>query len=210
MPWDALLRSATWGATLLCLASLGVLVLRTARTGRPHLYSRPGGDPLRGVVYAFTKGMMPWEKESVAKHPLTFSAGILFHLGIAAAFLLLYAHLLALPLPATATQLLMFSSLVGAILGFGLLLKRALKPPLRRISSPDDFLSNLLVDLFLLFTTLFHSDLIAAPLWLLSATLLLLVIPLGKIRHCVFFFYTRTLFGMFFGRRGVFPGPKAR
>ena len=30
-------------------------------------------------------------------------------------------------------------------------------------------------------------------------------VPLGKIRHCLFFFPTRYFFGSYFGRRGVLP-----
>jgi len=35
-----------------------------------------------------------------------------------------------------------------------------------------------------------------------------LYIPVGKIRHCFFFFYSRILFGLFYGRRGVLPQNK--
>ena len=35
--------------------------------------------------------------------------------------------------------------------------------------------------------------------------LLLAYAPLGKIRHCLFFFTTRSAFGTFFGRRGTYP-----
>jgi hypothetical protein len=30
---------------------------------------------------------------------------------------------------------------------------------------------------------------------------------LGKIRHCLYFFFSRMFFGKFFGRRAVFPHP---
>jgi hypothetical protein len=38
---------------------------------------------------------------------------------------------------------------------------------------------------------------------------MLVYIPLGKIRHCLYFFFSRTFFGKFFGRRAVFPHPQA-
>jgi len=80
---------------------------------------------------------------------------------------------------------------------------------LRGISCPDDFAANVLVDLLLAAAI--------ASLWipgadavlLATAALLFLYIPLGKIRHCFFFFYSRILFGIFFGRRGVLP-PRPR
>jgi hypothetical protein len=33
-------------------------------------------------------------------------------------------------------------------------------------------------------------------------------VPLGKIRHCLYFFFSRIFFGKFFGRRGVLPHPE--
>ena len=45
----------------------------------------------------------------------------------------------------------------------------------------------------------------ADGLWLAEAVLLLVYAPLGKIRHCLFFFTTRYQLGAFFGRRGTFP-----
>jgi len=34
-------------------------------------------------------------------------------------------------------------------------------------------------------------------------------VPLGKIRHCLYFFFSRLFFGKFFVRRSVFPHPGA-
>jgi hypothetical protein len=38
-----------------------------------------------------------------------------------------------------------------------------------------------------------------------AAIVLLLYVPLGKIRHCLFFFATRYHTGIYFGRRGTLP-----
>ena len=43
--------------------------------------------------------------------------------------------------------------------------------------------------------------------YLVSAAMLI-YLPLGKIRHCLYFFFSRTFFGKFFGRRGVLPHPE--
>jgi hypothetical protein len=42
----------------------------------------------------------------------------------------------------------------------------------------------------------------------LVSIVMFLYIPMSKIRHCFFFFYTRTLFGFFYGRRGALPPPR--
>lgn len=40
------------------------------------------GPPKRGVLYAFTFGMMPWAKESTRRHMLAYLRGVGFHAGI--------------------------------------------------------------------------------------------------------------------------------
>jgi hypothetical protein len=90
----------------------------------------------------------------------------------------------------------------------GLLLKRSVFGYMRHISGPDDFIANALVDLFLL-SALLNSFLGGLQSFFWGAAIILfLYIPLGKIRHCFFFFYSRILFGVFFGRRGVYPKQK--
>jgi hypothetical protein len=46
------------------------------------------------------------------------------------------------------------------------------------------------------------------PMYVISAVTFVYV-PLGKIRHCLYFFFSRIFFGKFFGRRAVFPHPAA-
>src|SRR6266540_2111926 len=44
------------------------------------------------------------------------------------------------------------------------------------------------------------------PMYLVSA-ITFVYVPFGKIRHCLYFFFSRLFFGKFFGRRAVFPHP---
>jgi len=201
-----LLRILTLTAALFCLCSLTMLVLRTHALGEKKFFSRPHGSAAAGVVYALGKGMLPWEKESAGKHLPTFIGGIFYHAAIFLTLLyLLWIVILSVPpFPVWAFRI---AAAVGVGSGAALLGKRAFKSHLRRLSCPDDFFANFFVDIFLLLALL-HSFYPAAEAWLLVAAILLfLYIPLSKIRHCFFFFYTRILFGIFFGRRGVFPQP---
>jgi hypothetical protein len=86
-----------------------------------------------------------------------------------------------------------------------LFLKRILLPVIRKISCPDDYAANLLVDIFLVFTFVQTYSESFTPFYYLAAVVMLLYIPVGKIRHCFFFFYAKMLFGNFYGRRGVLP-----
>ena len=187
-------------------ASLGALVLMVFRTfsfGRREYLSAPRGYGGRGLVYAFGRGML--DKESVSRHRPTMAGGALYHMAIFAG--LAYVLWTALPLrvspPLWAFRPLL---LVGAVVGLSLFVKRTAKPHLRRLSCPDDFFANLFVDTFLLLALLHTFFPALEPVFLGFSVLLFVYIPLGKIRHCFFFFYTRIVFGLHFGRRGALPG----
>jgi hypothetical protein len=197
--WSVLLAGA-W--TILALAFLH---LKAKLYGKRTLYSTPAGDSAQGVLYAFTKGMAPWAKESVMLNLPSYGAGMVFHAGVFTAFSLLLVALIGLELPSFLLFLVRVLATAGTLGGLGLLAKRAVKPQLRGLSSPDDFVSNLLSTLFvgLALAWTFHPTL--ASLWMCEAILLLVYAPLGKIRHCFFFFTTRYHLGAFFGRRGTFP-----
>jgi hypothetical protein len=199
------LRYVVVAAFCFSLLSLIVLVLKTFIWGRKTLHSEPRGKAFRGILYAFGRGMMPWEKESAAKNLPTYVAGVLYHSGIFAGLVYVFLCVAALDLSPLSISILRIIIVGGFASGTGLLLKRILKPTLREISFPDDFASNILVDLFLaaaFIDSLYPS--IKTVLYVVSIVLFLYM-PVGKIRHCFFFFYSRVLFGMFFGRRGVFP-----
>jgi nitrate reductase gamma subunit len=145
--------------------------------------------------------MAPQAKESVRMNPLSYLAGVLYHGGVFAAFALLGLRLGNFHRP----KALAAVALVGALGGFALFGKRLLKAHLRGLSSPDDFVSNILATAF---ATLAGAVTLRQGLesaWLMVAIALLVYMPIGKIRHCVFFFSTRYHSGAFFGRRGVFP-----
>jgi nitrate reductase gamma subunit len=165
------------------------------------------GRGWKGVGYAFSKGMLPWEKESAGRHRLTLAAGTFYHVGILVALLQLFTLLAGLRSPEILTRSFGILVPVSLVSGVALLVKRAVMPTLRALSSPDDYAANVIVDLFLLLSFLAILDR-AWVNWLAAASIpLFLYLPIGKIRHCVFFFYTRGLFGLFFGRRGVLPHP---
>ena len=182
-------------------STMGLVLLhrQVSAYGERVLHAPAAGDPAAGVHYAFTGAMNPGAKESVREHLPSYLAGLAFHAGIFMALGLLVASLCGASLPATLRWLCRVPLIVGTMGGTGLLLKRLLRSELRGLSHPDDFLSNLLATAFVTLA------LIGGTAWLLSATLLLVYAPLGKIRHCLFFFLARRNLGAFFGRRGVFP-----
>jgi len=205
MPSIPVLEYAVIISFLISVVSLTILVLRTFSSGKKPLYAEPKGDVKKGIIYAFGKGMMPWEKESAAKHLPSYIGGILYHLGVFGGFFYLLATLVRLDLPALGLVFMRIVLAVGVISGVGLLLKRIFSPQMRVLSCPDDFAANVIVDIFLSGALLHTVYPVLTPFFFLAAVVMFLYMPLGKIRHCFFFFYIRILFGIFYGRRDIFP-----
>lgn len=195
-------------SAIFCLAALTLMIVRTNRYPSPTVYAKPRGSAAVGIVYAFGVGMMPWEKESASRHLPTYFAGIAYHVGIFTALICLIASTAQFSLHSTLHLFLQLILAIGTVAGLGLLVKRLTKPAIRAISCGDDFVSNLLVDLFMIFGL--ASSLVPAMKipFLATAILLFIFIPFSKIRHCFFFFYSRILLGLFYGRRGVLPHPQ--
>ncbi|MBN1274173.1 MAG: hypothetical protein JXB26_18065 [Candidatus Aminicenantes bacterium] len=197
-----------YGVILSFLISLMILSIEVVKTfffGHKKKFAEAGGSNKRGIIYALGRGMMPWEKESAKKHLPTYTAGIFYHLGI---FFGIF-YVLCLALSVNLPPVLIFPGrvllAVGALSGFVLLIKRMAVFYMRKISCPDDFASNIFVDLFILTALIntFWTDI--RIFFYILAIFLFFYMPVGKIRHCFFFFYIRILFGFFYGRRGVLP-----
>jgi hypothetical protein len=202
---DTLLKYAVIAAFLFSMISLTVLVLKTFSFGKKELYAEPKGSVGKGIIYAFGKGMMPWEKESAGKHLPTYMGGILYHAGVFLALLYLFTVIAKIPVPEPLLLAFRVVCAAGAAAGLGLLVKRYAKPHMRELSCPDDAAANIMVDLFLI-TAVLHTVLPGWNTYLFVVSIIMfLYMPFGKIRHCFFFFYVRVLFGLFYGRRDVFP-----
>lgn len=199
------LRVAVGLSALWALAGL-LWAWRASRAFGPKVYrSAASGDAGAGVRYAFGAGLLPTAKESVRTHLFAWAAGLLYHAGLGAGLALVALAAAAVALPEPLAEGLGAVALAGALCGAGLWVKRAASPVLRALSVPDDYLSNALATATAALAGLSALGLAppAAPLGCAAAFLLYL--PLGKIRHCLFFFPARASFGALFGRRGVFP-----
>lgn len=171
--------------------------------------STPKDSALHGILYAFTLGMAPWSKESTRMHWVAYMRGILFHVGI-------FASLAALLASPWFEQIdLLFRAPFAVICGFGALmgaaggLMRVLEHNLKAISTADDYLSVWLVTLFLGATSAALVWTQALPaMWLVGAAMLVYA-PIGKIRHCIYFYFGRLFYGIHIGRRGIVRGLEA-
>lgn len=192
---------------VLCL--LGIALKIRSIMNRPFKQdlARARGDIRRGVLYAFTLGMAPWEKESTRRHWIAYLRGIFYHVGIFMAFAVLLVSPWLSVIPKPFTWLAILVTACGAAFGFAGILMRLTEEAARVLSVPDDYFSVFLSSLFvaLAFLTLLVPA--GLPIFYVVAAVLLVYIPFSKIRHCVYFFYSKFFFGLSFGRRGVLGQP---
>lgn len=186
--------------------ALAVQVWRTRSYGLRPPQAAPAGSAWRGLLYAFGPGMSPAAKESTRAHPFVYALGVSYHLGIFTAVGVLVRVVAEAAVPSPLPRYVAAALLaIGTLAGIALLGRRAASTRLRAFSVPDDYLSNLLATAFVALAALALLAPAAAPAFLVSSMLLLAWTPLGKIRHCLFFFAARGHLGRHYGRRGAFP-----
>lgn len=189
----------------LALGWVGILLRLGEIMRRPYKkdHSQGRGSDRRGILYAFTLGMAPWEKESTRKHWVAYLRGIFFHVGVFTAFAVFLASPWLEALPPLVTWSALALTAAGALFGFAGIGMRWLGENERALSLPDDYFSVFLTSLF---TALACGALVwpgLLPVFYLTTALLCVYVPFSKIRHCVYFFYSKFFFGKNFGHRGV-------
>jgi len=194
------------------LSAIGMwarLRLLFARPLKPDR-SVPKGSRARGILYAFTLGMAPWEKESTRRHWFAYMRGVVYHMGVFAAFPVLLASpwLRQIPEPIRIGFLALTG--LGTLSGIAGLAMRWIEPNLRALSTPDDYASIVVVTAFVAAAMGAVWQVAMLPLFYVVASTMLVYLPFSKVRHCFYFFFSRFYFGAFFGHRGVLGQTKAR
>lgn len=165
--------------------------------------SLPKGSHKAGIIYAFTIGMLPWVKESTRKHWIAYIRGVIFHIGIFTGIAVLILKLLKVEINTSLIKIFATIIGIGAIMGFAGIVLRITEKNLREISTFDDFVSVFLVSLFLTSITLALLEVKFELLMYLISFFTLIYAPLGKIKHCLYFFFSRFFFGIHIGHRGI-------
>jgi hypothetical protein len=196
----------------LVLGLLGIILKIREIMNRPFKkdLARERGSVGRAILFAFTLGMAPWEKESTQIHWVAYLRGIFFHIGIFMAFGVLLASPWLSLIPKWIIWLAAVITGLGAVFGFAGIFMRLAGPNERTLSLPDDYFSVFLTSLFIVLacaTLLWPSVL---PAFYVVTGILGAYIPISKIRHCVYFFYSKFFFGVSFGHRGVIGQPKGK
>jgi hypothetical protein len=200
-------RTIAFIGLLICIAGLAFKINDIMNRPYKRDLSRSRGNVGQSLLYAFTLGMAPWEKESTRIHWIAYVRGILFHVGVFMAFAVFFVSPWLAAVPLLLSGLAMLVTAVGAVAGFAGIWMRWTEENLRALSLPDDYFSVFVTSSFvaLAFTALVWP--VMLPLFYLVAAVMLVYIPFSKIRHCVYFFYSKFFFGQGFGRRGVIGHP---
>ena len=187
----------------LCLTFCIYTFLRLIILGKPKDYSKTKGNINSAIKYSYTGGMSPSKKESAFLHLPTYIAGILFHVGTFISLVLFVINLLVVDYVFEIKILLAVILLISGICGLGILVKRIVKPELRSLSNTDDYFSNIFVTLFQFVTII--NLFMPVSLYFVISSLLFLYMPVGKLKHTIYFFAARYHLGLFYGKRGVWP-----
>ncbi|MBM3420172.1 MAG: hypothetical protein FJY11_03460 [Bacteroidetes bacterium] len=205
MEWYKLI---SLGTLAICLGSCIFHFIRLIQLGKPIDYSVQAGDTTKAVIYSLTGAMSPAKKESAYLHLPTYTAGILYHLGTFLAILLFFTIIAGASYSGILKLIIVLFLSVTTISGLIILIKRLVSPALKSLSNPDDYISNALVTLFQAFTVLVLTYPSFEWAYYVAVSLLLLYLPLGKLKHAIYFFAARYHLGYFLGYRGTWPPVK--
>jgi hypothetical protein len=172
-----------------------------ARGGGRRDYSAQAGGAGRGVFHAFTAAMLPTRKESVRHHPGKFAIGLLLHVGVLASLV----EIVRIVVDGPAAWPWGVVALLALPAGIYLFVRRLVSPVLRAMSAPEDYLAILAVCALLVLAALSAFGVVGPAVLLGYAIPFLIYLPLGKLRHVIFFFAARADHGKRLGYRGTFP-----
>jgi hypothetical protein len=157
------------------------------------------------VVHAFTTAMRPRNKESARLHPREFALGLVLHAGVLLALADVSLLIAAPRAVGILAPLLLPCGAMALAAAVALAIRRCRSPVLMAMSSADDHVAIGAVGGLLALSLLHHLGVVAPTVLLGFAALVLIYLPLGKLRHALFFFVARAEYGSRLGHRGVYP-----
>ena len=171
-----------------------------------------------GAKHSLMNVAMPWSMESTRKPKgfVFYISFVIFHLGVVAGIALAFVSTIApdfLRIPAVAWTTM--ALLIGAFLvSVYRIFRRAFKPLMKLISTPDDYFSLLMLTVWFGLGActqaylmgiwgMTSENLLIAYLYLTS--FFLLYVPFSKISHYLYYPFTRLYIGRALGHRGSYP-----
>jgi hypothetical protein len=206
---------------IIFVGGMAYRLFRIILLGWPRDRVESRGSKAVGIFRTYLKGLVlfpfiPWVKRTFVKNSLTYIGGGLFHLSLvlviffATPHMLVWKSLLGFGWPTLPLPVADWLSAIGIIALLVLLVNRLTHPVLKLITKGPLWLNWTLV--FLPFVTgyamthhiLFRYEVIFS-LHMITVDVLLIWIPLGRISHFLFYFFSRTIHGAQAGKRAVTP-----
>ena len=195
----------TYFSLVVCLMSCLYHTIKLISLGKPMDYSQKKGNIGAATRYSFTGAMNPVKKESAYLHFPTYTAGLLYHIGTFLSIFIFILLLFKVEPQGWLSWLFIGTLTISGLSGLGILIKRMTNKELRALSNPDDYISNLLVTTFQLISAIVLYWVTFFPVYFITVSVLLLYLPIGKLKHTIYFFAARYHLGVFYGWRGVWP-----
>jgi hypothetical protein len=166
----------------------------------------------KGIIYSLANIANPLGMESTRQNPLFYIQFVIFHLGVASgislSFIIPYLpQLLELPGVVWGFQ---FTMGLAFLVGVVRIYRRLSDPVVRKLSSPDDIFSLLLLTVWLFFAVWAAPNRFAEGeglllIYFFLTAFFLFYVPFSKISHYLYYPFTRYYFGKSMGHRGVYP-----
>ncbi len=179
------------------------------------------GSKVGGAAKSFLKGILvwpfiPWVKNTFSRNPIIYLAGGLFHLGLfvviflGAAHMLVWKSLLGFGWPTLPLPIVDWLAAGAIVAMIALFINRLVNPVLKLISGPAEWLNLLIVFLpmvsgYMMTHHLWFQYEVLYSLHMLAVDVLLIWIPLSRISHFMFYFFSKAIHGADFGKRAVNP-----
>jgi nitrate reductase gamma subunit len=210
-----------YGALLFFIAGMVYRLVTVISLGWNKDLAKPRGSKGAGVVKSFLRGgiifpFFPREKAAYAHNPVVYIAGGLFHLSmfvvviLGAAHMLVWKSLIGIGWPTLPLPIVDWMAAVGIIAMIALIINRAIHPVMRLLTGPAEVLNWLFVFLPMItgYMLTHHMFLPYEKLFIIhmmSINVLLIWIPLSRISHFMFYFFSRTIHGVEWGKRNAMP-----
>jgi len=201
-------------ASTVFIVGVTVRLFEIFMLGRKKDLSEPKGCAVRGGFKTIARRFLPQDKQTFQRSYFIVIAGYVFHIGLLVALFLLVPHIelmkfsLGFGWKGLPTPLVDFLTVLSLIALLGLLWHRLTSPVLKHISDAGDYVAWTLTFLPLLTGYLTYHHLFFDYTWLLalhilSAELLMVMLPFTKLMHTFTVFISRFYGGAIAGRKGV-------
>jgi hypothetical protein len=206
---------------IIFVGGMAYRLIRIVFLGWPRDRVESRGSKLVGVVRSYLKGVLvlpfiPWVRRTFGKNALTYIAGGLFHLSLflviffGTPHMLVWKSLFGFGWPTLPSPVVDWLAAIGVASLLVLLVNRLTHPVLKLITRSPVWVNWALV--FLPFLTgyamthhlLFRYEVLFS-LHMITVDILLIWIPLGRISHFLFYFFSKTIHGAQAGKRAVAP-----